>query len=109
MTIIFVTGCQDPWYFKHMIPLQACTNITKILGSYNQGPAAFGWDGQFWDREYMGERELASIERNGLKCSVPCQETEYHLEAEYLFKNRYYKIQLLQHPPTRNSFILILI
>ena len=88
------TGCQDPWNYKDTVPLPACTNITEILGSYNHGPAAFGWDGQFWDRQYMGERELASIERNGMKCSVPCQETEYRLEAGYLMINKYY-IQFL--------------
>ena len=50
----------------------------------------------------MGERELASIERNGMKCSVPCQETEYRLEAGYLMINKYYNFYCfeaaLQYP-----------
>ena len=37
---LIFTGCQDPWHYNPEIELPACTNITEILGSYNQGPAA---------------------------------------------------------------------
>ena len=63
-----VLECQDPWYYKPELSLPACTNITHILGSYDKGPARFGWDSKLWDRQYMSEKGLSTIQRDGEKC-----------------------------------------
>ena len=84
--MIYPIGCQDPWFYKPDVPLPACDNITKILGSYARGPDNQGWDGQFWDRPYMAERELAGIERNNIKCSPPCKQTYYEREITFTKK-----------------------
>ena len=76
-------GCQDPWHVNPRVPLQACTNVTYIRASYSQGPESesYGaWDGLFWDRHYLAERELAEISRNGKGCHRPCTQTYYKLD-----------------------------
>ena len=69
-------GCQDPWNVNPRVPLRVCTNVTEIMLSYRQGPPELiqdlEWDGQFWDRPHMSERELADIIRNGMRCKTPC-------------------------------------
>ena len=55
-------------------------------GSYNRGPAAFGWDGKMWDREYMFERELADLQRDGMRCKKPCNDMKIIAEPSYLKK-----------------------
>lgn len=79
-------GCQDPWHYNPKIKLPACTNVTEILGSYNQPPAAIGWDGQFWDRQYMAEKEVSAIERDGMMCKSPCDQILYDTEPSYILK-----------------------
>ena len=73
-------GCQDPWHVNPKVPLPACTNITFIRGSYSKGPMAGKWDDQFWDRPYMGEKELAELSRNGKRCKRPCTQTYYKVD-----------------------------
>ena len=58
------------------------------MGSYNQGPAAFGLDEEFWDRQYMAEREVSAIERDGMMCKSPCGELFYHPEPSYILKTK---------------------
>ena len=73
------------------VPLPACTNVSEIAASYNQGPAEMNsWDKQFWDRPYMPERELAVMERNGRVCKTPCFQTYFNLEPSYVHRNRYF-------------------
>ena len=82
-------GCQDPWNVNYKVPLPACTNMTYIRASYNEGPARFsfaGWDGEFWDRHYMAERELSELVRNGKRCKTPCSQTYYSVKHSFALK-----------------------
>ena len=82
-------GCQDPWNVNHKVPLPACTNMTYIRASYNEGPAKDsygGWDQEFWDRHYMAERELAELVRNGKGCKTPCSQTYYSVKHSFALK-----------------------
>ena len=90
-TVFHYLGCQDPWFVNPKVPLPTCTNVTYIRASYTRGPASDsygGWDGEFWDRHYMAERELAGLNRNGKKCKTPCSQTYYKVEASYLTKDK---------------------
>ena len=75
--------CQDPWYFNPKIPLPACNNLTHVLGSYDKGPAKFGWDGTLWDRQYISEKGLSTIIRDGKKCLSPCSKVSYKVEQSF--------------------------
>ena len=73
------------------VPLPPCTNVTYIRASYSRGPESEsygGWDQQFWDRQYMPERELADLNRNGKRCMSPCSQIYYNVEASYLPKDQ---------------------
>ena len=93
------SGCQDPWHVNPRVSLPACTNVTYIRGSFCQGPMTEvtnatcgrygGWDGQFWDRHYMPERELAGLHRDGKKCKTPCHQTYYNVETSYQSKEKF--------------------
>ena len=85
--ICLCPGCQDPWNFNPKVSLPVCDNITKILGSYSKGPDAQPHDGQYMDRPFMPERELATLERNGIKCPPPCQQIYYDTDITYTHKN----------------------
>ena len=84
--VIIFSGCQDPWHYNPKIELPACTNISVIRGSYNQGPAAFGWDERFWDKQYMAEKEISAIERDGMICKSPCDQVLFDSEPSYTTK-----------------------
>jgi len=89
-------GCQDPWHVNPKVPLPPCTNVTYIRASYDRGPAREsygGWDMQFWDRQYMAERELADLSRDGKRCMSPCSQTYYNLEPSYLPKDKVIKAE----------------
>ena len=77
-------GCQDPWHVNPKVPLHVCTNVTEIRLSYRQGPPELinevVWDGEFWDRPHMFERELAELNREGKRCKTPCSQTHYEVE-----------------------------
>ena len=79
--------CQDPWHVNPKVPLRACTNITEILRDYRRGPLwnTVDWDGQFWDRPYMAERELANTIRNGKRCKTPCLQTNFDVKMRSAF------------------------
>ena len=68
--------------------LPPCTNVTQILGSYNEGPAASGSDRRFWDRPYMAQRELTELVREGLTCHAPCHTLNYQAEVVYMPRSR---------------------
>ena len=70
------------------ISLPPCTNVTDILGSYNEGPAARGWDGRFWDKPYMAERELTDLVRGDQQCPAPCHTLNYQAKITYMPKSR---------------------
>ena len=70
------------------VSLPICTNITHILGSYNEGPAASGWDGRFWDRPYMAQRELTELVRDDLSCPSPCHTVNYQADLSHVPRNR---------------------
>ena len=76
---VAISGCQDPWNFNPALCLEACSNITKIRGSYNRGPAAEGLDLEAWSRHYNTERGLAALQRNGLSCPLPCSQVKYQI------------------------------
>ena len=42
-----------------LLKIQVKKSLYCCRGSYDRGPAAYGWDRQFWDRRYMSERELS--------------------------------------------------
>ena len=71
------------------LSLPACTNITHILGSYDKGPARFGWDSKLWDRQYMSEKGLSTIQRDGKKCLSPCSKVLFKVKQSYNEKNKY--------------------
>ena len=81
--MIIFAGCQDPWHVNPKVSLPVCTNVTYILASYKLGPAREsygGWDNDFWDRQYMPERQLSDMTRNGKRCKSPCTQTVYKLD-----------------------------
>ena len=80
------SGCQDPWHYNPEVKLPACTNISIIRGSYNEGPAAFGWDDRFWDYPYMAEKEISALERDGMICKSPCDQVLFDSEPSYTTK-----------------------
>ena len=80
-------GCQDPWYVNPDVDYDGCTNVTHILAWYNQAYPWF-WDHDAWDRVYMAERKLANLERNGLKCKVPCKQVNYLTDMSYGVRNK---------------------
>ena len=57
-------------------------------GSYNRGPASFGWDQAFWDRRYMSARGLANEKRGGMMCKVPCTKVTILTDPSYLEKSK---------------------
>ena len=67
-----------------------CSNVTKILGSYDKGPASeeFEWDNEFWERKYKSEKELTAIERDGQSCMSPCHQTKFKTDLAYLEKEK---------------------
>ena len=79
-------GCQDPWNVNPKVPLRVCTNVTEIKLSYRQGPPELidelQWDGQFWDRPYMSERELSKLTRDGKRCKTPCTQAIYDVNLK---------------------------
>ena len=75
--VILFIGCQDPWHVNPNVPLPACTNITLM-----------GWDQQFIDRPYFGERQLARLNIKGKNCKTPCSQTHYSIETSYIPNNR---------------------
>ena len=94
--IVCWPGCQDPWHVNPKVPLPPCTNVTYIRASYDRGPAREsygGWDMQFWDRQYMAERELADLSRDGKRCMSPCSQTYYNLEPSYLPKDKWVRCE----------------
>ena len=81
-----LVGCQDPWNVNQDVKLPICQNITQILESY--GRENFTWDEKFWDRPYMGERELSDLERNNMKCKTPCDQMVFSADINYKAKDR---------------------
>ena len=79
-------GCQDPWNVNQDVQLPACSNLTHILESYGRQNST--WDGKFWDRPYMGEWELADLERNNTKCKTPCNQMYFSADINYKPKER---------------------
>ena len=81
-------GCQDPWNVSPNVQLPVCRNATHVLQSYGRVPSNYTWDQKFWDRPYMGERELADLERNNKKCKTPCNQIYFSADINYKCKER---------------------
>ena len=83
-------GFQDPWNVNPHVPLPIETNMTVIQAGYRRGPLTetVDWDGQFWDRSYMAEKEIAGLTRDGRRCRSPCSQTYYKVEQTSMSKAR---------------------
>ena len=83
-------GFQDPWNVNPHVPLPIATNMTIIQAGYRRGPLTetVDWDGQFWDRPFMAEKEIAGLTRDGKRCRSPCSQMYYEVKQTSLTKAR---------------------
>ena len=86
----YILGFQDPWNVNANVHLPTGTNMTIIQQAYGRGPllGTVDWDGQFWDRSYMAEKEIAGLTRDGRRCRSPCSQTYYKVEQTSMSKAR---------------------
>ena len=83
-------GCQEPWNINPGVKLDICSNLTQILGFYNEGPGNRSWDHDGWDRIFMPDTQLARIKRAGIQCKVPCRQVNYLAEISHVDRAKLY-------------------